>query len=207
MLIEGKFGTDVSNMLKYLGADPRVLYGQNDAYDLSTSLMSFASEIAGTKRKTITAEQQYELAEALMDDPYAAGNTVCAISSYPTDERAKMFGAHLLNEAWMKANSAGQLERVRPIWISLFNQFLDYDKLKQRKPSAVFISNITDDSTNQKLERLRDILELYSNVPRFVMLGSAIDPVTFFATRLRYRVTHPFAIAGKTVAVSLMEGF
>ena len=203
MLIDGKFGTDHLEVLRGLGTDPRTLYGAKEEFDLSSSLLEFSPQIEGTTRKTITVDDQYELARSLVEGPLQP-RTCAFITGYPTDERAKMLGTHILKAAW--SSSPNALPRRRPLWITMYNNFINYDKLKEKKPSALFISNVTDQCTNSKLERLRDLLELFSDIPRVVMIGSAVDPITFSATRLRYAITHPIAIGGKTMAVSIMDG-
>ena len=203
MLIDGKFGTDHLEVLRGLGTDPRTLYGAKEEFDLESALLEFYTQIEGTTRKTMTVEDQYRLACSLLEDPFP--ERMCAfITGYPTDERAKMLGTHILKAAWK--NSPSGLPRRRPLWITLYNNFLNYDKLKEKKPSALFISNVTDQCTSSKLERLRDLLEIFSDIPRVVMIGSATDPITFASTRLRYAITHPIAIGGKTMAVSIMDG-
>lgn len=203
MIIDGKFGTEHLEVLRGLGTDPRTLYGAKEEFDLSQSLLEFTTQLEGTTRKTVTAEDQYALAQSLVDGPMSP-RTCAFITGYPTDERAKLFGTHVLKAAW--EHSPKSLPRRRPLWITMYNNFINYDKLKDKKPSALFVSNITDMCTNSKLERLRDLLELFSDIPRVVMIGSAIDPITFASTRLRYAITHPIAIGGKTMAVSIMDG-
>ena len=51
------------------------------------------------------------------------------------------------------------------------------------KPSLLVLSNVPSNSTNVKLEKLRDILESYSSVPRIVVTTGE-DPITFFNQKL-----------------------
>ena len=63
---------------------------------------------------------------------------------------------------------------------------MNYEIRRDNFPlSMLILSNFNTESTPLKVEKLRDILERYSNIPRIVVLGG-IDPFTFFATRLNY---------------------
>jgi hypothetical protein len=51
----------------------------------------------------------------------------------------------------------------------------------------LIISNINETSTPHKLEKVRDILEKYSECPRIVVMSGS-DPLTFFGTKLFYQI-------------------
>lgn len=206
MLIDGKFdGHDA--VLRGLGVDPRTLYHASDAFDVRDALFDFSTEVNGTTRSTCSAETQFDKLERLFANPMG-GNYCAFICGYPTDARAKMLGAELLKRCWDEGRASPDpvARRRRPLWYTLHNSYVNYEALREKNPSVLFISNVTDDSTPQKMERLRDLLEMFSGIPRVVMFGSAIDPVTLAATRLRYSITHPFMLKGKTVAVSILDG-
>jgi hypothetical protein len=62
------------------------------------------------------------------------------------------------------------------------------------QPSMLIVSNITVNSTNVKLEKLRDLLEMYSHIPRIVVV-TGIDPVTFANTKLMMPVSNVLQLA------------
>lgn len=206
MYLDGKFD-GCAEVLRQLGTDPRTLYHEKDAFELEGSFFEFQPTVSGVQRATISCESQEKNALKLMENPLGA-NYCAMVCSYPTDVRAKVFGAELLKRCWEAGRSHADLDirKRRPLWYTLYNNYLDYDALKKRNPTALFISNITDDTTPQKMERLRDLLEMFSGIPRVVMVGSAVDPVTLAAQRLRYSITHPLMFKGKTVVVSLLDG-
>ncbi len=51
------------------------------------------------------------------------------------------------------------------------------------KPSLLIISNILGETSNQKVDKLRDCLEYHCNIPK-IIICSGIDPISFFNTRL-----------------------
>lgn len=207
MLITGKHSSDVSRTLMGLGVDPTTLFHSSDEFELETSILQIKTSVSDTKDSIISIEQQVDLVRALLENPLDRRSYVCAISCYPTDVRSKVLGSELMRAAWEASSLLGAgLKRRRPMWITLTNRFYDYDALVAKNPCALFISNVTDDMTSQKFERLRDLLEVFSTIPRFVMMGSREDPLTLFANRIRYGVTYPIMLKGKSVPVSILDG-
>lgn len=206
MLITGKHSSDVSRTLMGLGVDPTTLFHTSDEFELETSILQIKTSVSDTKDTIISIEQQVDLVRALLENPLGR-SYVCAISCYPTDVRSKVLGSELMRATWEASSQLGAgTKRQRPMWITLTNRFYDYDALVAKKPCALFISNVTDDMTSQKFERLRDLLEVFSTIPRFVMLGSREDPLTLFANRIRYSVHYPIMLKGKSVPVSILDG-
>lgn len=205
MRIDGKFD-GLSEVLKGLGVDPTTLYRANDAFDLTEeALMEYQTNGAGLKRRTVNVETQLKMAASLVDNPLES-NHLAFIGSYPVDTRAKLLGAAICREAFLQTRNheSMSIRMKRPMWISLYNNFLNFDELKKKSPSMLFISNITEESTPQKLERLRDLLEMHANIPRVVMLGTNQDPLSFCTNRLRMSCTHAIMLRSRAVAVSLM---
>lgn len=195
---------DIARMLLSFGADPMALF-HADPFDIETSLMQFSTQVRGLQRKTVSVERQHRWLQQMLAEPFAPYLTV--INSYPTDERSKLLGANLMAHIVMAGREHKVLSKrtQKPLWIRVYNNYVDMAALRKHHPSAVFISNITDDSTPQKLERVRDVLEMFSDIPRVVMMAGAQDPVTFCADRLRLGVSRPIQLGGKAVAVSIFE--
>jgi hypothetical protein len=57
------------------------------------------------------------------------------------------------------------------------------------QPSMLILSNVTVTSTNAKLEKLRDLLEMYAHIPRVVVVTGE-DPLSFANTKLFLPVNH-----------------
>ena len=206
MKIDGKF-EGLSEVLKGLGVDPTTLYRDNESFTLAAdALMEFQTTGAALKRRTFNVEAQMDMAMRLIENPLS-GNHLAFIGSYPVDTRAKLLGATICREAFLASrNSLNAADRMRrPMWISLYNNFINMDSFKNKNPSMVLISNITEESTPQKLERLRDLLEFSAHVPRVVMMGTNQDPLSFCTNRLRLSCTHAIMLRSKAVAVSLMD--
>ena len=91
------------------------------------------------------------------------------------------------NEGKKNANKI-LLKRTPPVWHNVLggfrDKFLDRDVLTGT-PAMMIISNVTEDSSQTKLEKLRDLFVTYDNIP-IVVVTSAIDPVTFMLGKLRH---------------------
>jgi hypothetical protein len=51
------------------------------------------------------------------------------------------------------------------------------------EPSMLIISNLAENSTAMKIEKCKDLLEKFPNIPRVVVVAGT-DPVSFAATQL-----------------------
>jgi hypothetical protein len=90
--------------------------------------------------------------------------------------------------------------RAMPFWHTLTGNWADEfrDKKIEGRPSLLFLANVHVQSSSTKLEKLRDILEMYSGVPRIVVLAGE-DPVTFFNTKMFYGLNHAILLCKPNV--------
>jgi hypothetical protein len=68
----------------------------------------------------------------------------------------------------------------------------------QEQASLLVLSNLTPNSTAAKLEKTRDMLEFYADIPRIVVIAGE-DPITFFSRRLFWRVNNLFFLSSSLV--------
>lgn len=169
-------------------------------FTLEDSLCSFTSEVDGLKPKRVTKQKQQILLSKALDDPFFAPY-LCCIAGKPNDMRAKLFAAHLMARAisvqTAKERTPKQNRILKgrglPLWHTLIGGF-DNPLINSKHngeidhPSMLIISNVTMDSTVSKMEKLRDILEVHSNIPRIVVVAGA-DPLTFFNTKMHMSLT------------------
>lgn len=108
---------------------------------------------------------------------------IYGVSGNPDDMKAKLFAAYLLS-AHCKALKGD----ANPWWVTLTggfdNQWIDGSR---SRPSMIVLTNLTPQSTNQKLEKARDIIETFPDVPRIIVVAGA-DPLAFLAGRLHVPV-------------------
>lgn len=141
--------------------------------------------------KIVKAALQVKQFNRLYASPCDAPYVLC-ISSIGTDLRAKFTAAFLLNRA-LRSFDRDRYSTLRsgPVWHMLTGSYSDEyrDRIREvkrgKKPALIVLSNVTTDSSEVKIEKLRDLLEVFADVPRIVTITGE-DPYTFFASRLQY---------------------
>lgn len=172
-------------------------------YILDNAITAFTSEVEGIKPKRISTNTQHEYLDKILANPFHNAYLMC-ICSKPNDNLAKMLAAVVMNKAikhYLQAirtenSSRSKLLRQRtlPIWHNVTGSF--QDELRDRKelrPSMIVLSNITKDSSTIKREKIRDLLEIYSSIPRILVVAGG-DPVTFFNEQLMYSLNYALLV-------------
>ena len=167
------------------------------AYNLEERVQSFTSDIQGLKAKRITRDNQLDNIKKIIANPFY-GPYVCCISGKPHDVQAKLLAAFIMMRATNLQMSATEdspdktifkktKDKALPVWHTLLGGFdnilVSKESNSTSRPSLLILSNVTLDSTAPKIEKLRDILEFYSTIPRIVVV-SGTDPLTFFHSKL-----------------------
>ena len=155
-------------------------------FTVDDSLVKMEVDIPGTPVKVITRAKQLKVLQTILENPLNGAYTL-GISSFPSDARAKALAIHLMNvmiDAYKKHRRPG---RSLPLWHRVFGGYSDplRDKPVSEMPSALFIANIIPGSTPQKIEKVRDLLEKFSDIPRIV-ITAADPPIEVFANQLFY---------------------
>lgn len=181
-------------LMKSLGADPSSLYSSDQEFDTETAFKTFKPKLRLSKSRTVSGEKQRDQFEDLLANGIHH-NPVVVISSMPSDSWAKLLALNLM-DALLKQRRSSLVGSNKmptnkaPRWHVLYNRYLDFDKLRSDDPCALFVSNINC-ATGQKLERLRDLLEYYSHIPRVLVMGGE-DPVGFVVNQLYLPVSLAF---------------
>lgn len=173
-------------------------------FDATKFLTSFTSESDNLKPKRVTKDDQHELLQDLVANPFSKPYTV-VISAKPNDLRAKYLAAYLfINAISVFESKEKELRRqrcTRPIWHTLLGTFQDKYRdnvLRNSKPGLMIFSNVLPSSSHTKLEKLRDLLELYCDVPKIVVT-SEIDPVSFATNSVHYPISGAILLQSKRV--------
>ena len=158
------------------------------SFDVLSNIVKYETDIPGVLSKVVSIPKQIRVIESLNENPIRAQYAI-GINSFPSDQIAKHLAIHIMDratQAWMKRHKPG---RTMPVWHRVFGGLSDplRDKDPGDIPSLLVISNVNDGSSAYKLEKVRDLLEKYSHVPRIVVTSSR-DPITFFATKLHYPI-------------------
>lgn len=177
----------VESVLKKCGIDQCNLLPSRAQFDLKETLVKIQADIPNVIHKTLTVKRQCEVASHYINYPLKR-NYILAIGSFPSDLRAKQLAVMLVRNAINQINTK-KINRSYPLWHKIYGNYKD--SLRDDANLAIsmlVLSNVTSDSSQLKIEKLRDLLEQYCNIPRIVVLGGT-DPITFFANKLHLPLT------------------
>lgn len=138
---------------------------------------SFTSNIEGLKPKAFNQSRQIEWFDEFLEEPFRPMN-YCLVSA-PNDGLAKMLAAFMMQHALAHNSSKVAL----PLWVDLLGGFENRIVEQKVNASLLVLNNVGTNSTQPKLEKLRDIIETYSQVPKIV-IAHGCDPYQFFCRHL-----------------------
>lgn len=163
--------------------------------------VSFTSQVEGLKPKLFTAKRQIDWFEDFLDDPFKPRN-YCLVSA-PNDGMAKMLAAFMMQHALARSDSRTAL----PLWHDLTggftNPLLSEGSNKAIGASLLVLNNVGATSTQPKLEKLRDVLETYTDMPK-VVVATGCDPFAFF-TKYLYLPIHALAYMTTNIVKKSVE--
>lgn len=195
------FESDQCKLMQTLGVDPQLLYGKKDEYDIETAAQDYKPMSPYFKGKVFSKHKQLRHLAQLIQNPFEMDPRITVISSFPDDMRAKLAALNIFNSAVEDSATTA----LKPRWVTLYGDRFDYEQLKTKRPSLLVVSNITMESTAYKLERLRDILEMFPKIPRIVVTGGSIDPTELFTKRVHLPVQAGISIGPAHVVKNILD--
>jgi len=144
--------------------------------------IAFGVESEKLNDRIIESRVQDQSLLSFIEDPAEA--VVYGISGNPDDTKAKLFAAFLVSIHLEKLG-----HKANVVWHTLYGGFdnsllREYDPIDGKSdPTLIVLSNLTPASTNVKLEKARDLLQRFVNIPRLVICAGE-DPLSFLTTRL-----------------------
>lgn len=157
---------------------------------VSENLVKMEPNIPRVMPKAVVASRQFRNLQTIMAHPLKSNYTL-GIGSFPSDLRAKYLAITIMNAAIDEHVRLRKPGRSMPLWHRVYGGLGDNlrDKPIQDMPSMLIISNLNGESSNFKLEKVRDLLEKFSEIPRIVISGGE-PPVDLFANRLHYQLRY-----------------
>lgn len=140
---------------------------------LDDLVSNYVSSTDGLKPLPMKKADQLNDARHVMREPTHAPYLMC-VSSEPNDLKAKYFAACVALEA--------RRQHKKVVWHTLLGSFRDELRDKPNvhgNTDLLILSNVPYGSTDVKFEKLRDILEIYSHIPRIVVT-TGTEPVKLF---------------------------
>lgn len=169
-----------AQILRTRGVDPQLLYGAKDEYEIETAIKPYKPRSVFVKTTLVGADEQLTSFARLVENPFHKHPRITVIGSFPSDLRAKYAALQIFRTAVEIS-----MQRVaKPRWVQIYGDRLDYEKLRDQRPSLLVITGVNTESTQYKMERLRDVLEMFPDIPRIVVTGGTNDPTEMFRNRL-----------------------
>jgi hypothetical protein len=200
--LDFQFDTKRQAILKSRGVDGNLFANTRNKFEFEEAVCRMKPEIRNVMNRGIPVKRQIRQLNSMLEHPLRS-NVVVGIGSFPSDNRAKIIALNIMNRAvdMQIANTKSSRKNKRlagknyPLWHKVFGGFGDElrDNGKFDNPSMLIISNIGIDSTPMKVEKVRDILEKYTAVPRIVIVNGCC-PMKFFATKLFLPMNYGFYV-------------
>lgn len=145
-------------------------------FDLDKTVRTFTERREGAPPVTINKRTQMEHYRAMVraDEPYVA-----CVSSELNDLRAKQVAAYVMLQWARQRTRRGKTARWHTVYGGVSDSLRDTPDKSRRAPDALVLANVDASATAMKREKLRDLLEMHSGVPRLVTT-TGMDPVNFF---------------------------
>lgn len=208
-----KFSNERVKALRAQGVDSSVFQSLRRPFSLDDALETITPFVPKwlpedySIPKTSVRRQISSLYKMLNNPMY--GSPIVCIGSMVTDERAKFLAMTFMDIAIQQMKDGAQKGKRMPKWHKLLGNYQDELRDSKERPNyaMLVLTNVAPDSTPVKLEKLRDILEMYDSVPRIVVVNGS-DPVSFFAEKIRMPLERAFYLNNKgrhTASKSLLD--
>jgi hypothetical protein len=187
IIIQGFKNKELEKTLISRGVPPQDVPSKNVRIVVEESLVKIEPDIPNIIARSISISKQYKILESFVDHPLRSSTTLC-IGSFPSDLRAKYLAIYLMALATQQHQKGlHKPGRTLPLWHRVFGGLSDplRDKPNSEIPSLLVLANVNINSSQAKIEKVRDLLEKYSEIPVIVVTGGE-PPVNLFANKLYY---------------------
>lgn len=198
-----KFDTNRQKLLLSRGADRTCFAHARESFKVEDSFLRIKPKLDRMLvRKSITVKTQIASLERLLSNPIH-GSPIIGIGSFPSDLRSKLLAINIMDRA-----ITFQITRDRrnpshyPLWHKIYGGFGNPLLDNPQSMSMLIISNVGLDSTAPKIEKVRDLIERYDNIPRIVITHGC-DPMEFFLTKLHMPMSYGFYLGADSKTVVL----
>lgn len=196
--------TERRKLMHSLGVPMQDFMPFGQRFDVTKFLITMEPNVPGVINKPIAIEKQIKSLRAILKDPFKQPHLI-GISSYPSDARAKYLAHTIMSRAIdvYEEDRKRFGARIRPSWHRVWGNLRDNLREGTEQPFTMLaISNIGDESQSVKIEKVRDLLEMYNHVPRIVVAAGA-PIVDLFTFRLQLRATACLYIGPNSLVTDL----
>lgn len=192
-----RYDSDRIKTLKMQGVDGSAIQVMRHPFLLDDALISITPHVPKWLPEDYhlprtSVKRQIDTCDRMLTNPLH-GSPIIGIGSFATDDRAKFLAMSFMDAAIEQQRTGSHKGQLLPVWHRVMGGYYDElrDEKVRRNISMLVIANVGPDSTPQKIEKVRDLLEKYDNIPRIVVVNGA-DPISFFAEKIR--MTMQFAL-------------
>lgn len=157
---------------------------------------AFVIESPRLESRIIEVSKQVKSLEAFMEAPNRP--MVYVVCGNPDDSKAKYFAAYLAYLHKCKYQHRAEIH-----WEAVFGGFENPLLKRDITPTMLIISNLSENSTAVKIEKAKDLIEKWPNIPRVVVCAGE-DPISFAATKLHVPA-HGIAYFSSSLSKSVQE--
>jgi hypothetical protein len=185
------------NLLKLRGVPEGVLYSSFPKHiEHAVSRMETNADQKITR--TISAQKQLNYLAKTLKDPFAS-NYVFSISGESNDALPLQIALQIFNTA-IDLSQVGK----RPFWHMVTggtkDSLRDSSELMQLQmggtPSLLVISNLASNSTMMKVEKVHDLINMFSSIPRILIIAGE-NPISYCSRTLHISVNRVLYFATK----------
>lgn len=189
------FAKDRAAQMIANGVPAQDLIPRGTKIDVVDFLVSMEPNIPGVNNKPISTKKQVDSLRRILKNPLRHPYLI-GISSFPSDNRAKYLAQTIMSAAYDQYDKDRRAMglRSRPMWHRVYGNLRDSlrDGPKE-KPAMLVISNLNDEASSTKIEKVRDLLEMYNDIPRIVVAGGA-PIIDLFSYRLSMALNAGFYV-------------
>lgn len=175
----------------------RGLRNQLGTYDrraLTWDPIAFQIESHRLQGKICEAAIQQHSLDTFRGNPRRAMTYI--VAGNPDDKDARYFAGYL---AQIHLNTMGLQAHIK--WDTVVGTF--GNPAMDEQPTMLILTNLTPRSSNLKYEKVRDLIERHSTIPKVIVVAGE-DPISFAATRL-HTPCHALAYFGSAISKSFNE--
>lgn len=202
-MIEFTVTKEEAAILKVRGVDPQLLFGPKDVFDVEESVKAYKPRSPYVKTTAVGEDAQLRHLAMMIDDPYKLAPRITVIGSFPSDLRAKQTALQIFRSAIEESSNKTR----KPLRLQIYGDRLDYEKIQDKRPNLLVVTGVNHESTQYKMERLRDVLEMFNDIPRIVVTGGSNNPTDIFLNRLFLPVEMGILVGAEKTVENLLDLF
>lgn len=197
------FMKKINELLKHRNVSEQLIYN-NENINLEEDIIDIEYKDNRINKK-VTKKKQIQYYKETICDPFGSPY-IMAISSQYNSIKSQSIALKIFSNAIKDHSTAHEPDKSFPYWYPIYGGYKDNlrddasYKSKVGKPSLLVLDNISINSTDIKLEKIRDLLYMNRDIPRILVL-SEICPLEFMYTKIYFEINRVVYLGKKTISI------